>query len=378
MKNFPAMEKITFTRKGLYDLVWSKSLLSLSKEYQISDNGLRKICKRMNIPIPMKGYWQKPSYFKEKNKIKLPTKFEGTDKVTLTLLNEDSHETPLAAQARIKKEIETTPNLPLKVPEKLTKPDPLIKEAREILRDEKQCFSPHRGIIASRRGSLNIRVSYRNISRALKFMDTLIKLLRARGNDIKNEFGKTYAVVFGSDIEISLKEKLKFDTNPRHGIRDYSAAGLLTFKIEGWHDRIWVDGKHLIEDKLSSIVAKLEVIGKERQEYRLKNEAIRKAQEEKERIETEIKVKKENEFNRFRDLFIQAHLLHQANVLREYVKTVERNGVLNGKTSEELALWIDWAMNKIAWIDPLMNQEDPVLDVSYKKILYQEIEKELR
>lgn len=64
-------------------------------------------------------------------------------------------------------------------------------------------------------------------------MDAFIKLLRARGHDIKNEYGKTYAVVFGGGIEISLKEKLKFDTNPKHGIRDYSAAGLLTFKTEG-------------------------------------------------------------------------------------------------------------------------------------------------
>lgn len=75
------MEKITFTRKEIYNLVWSKSLLSLSKEYQISDNGLRKICKRLNIPLPPQGYWQKSSYFKERNKRKLPLKFEGKDAV---------------------------------------------------------------------------------------------------------------------------------------------------------------------------------------------------------------------------------------------------------------------------------------------------------
>lgn len=371
------MEKITFTRKELYDLVWTKSLLSLSKEYQISDNGLRKICKRLYIPLPPQGYWQKSSYFKEKNKRKLPSKFEGKDEVTLTLLNDNSRETPLAAQARIRKEIENNPNLPLKVPDKLTNPDKLVKEAREILRDDKQCFSPHRGIIASRRGILNIRVSYRNISRALKFMDALIKLLRARGHDLKNEYGNTYTIVFGGQIEVCIREKLKFDTNPKYGIKDYSAAGLLSIKIDGYHERSWVDGKHLIEDKLSSIVAKLEVIGKERQEYRLKNEALRKAHEEKERIEREIKERKESEFKRFKELFIQAHLLHKANVLRQYIRTVESDAAKKGNKSEELQNWIDWAMNKIAWIDPLINQDDPVLDDVYKKTLYREIEDEL-
>ncbi len=372
------MEKITFTRKELYDLVWSKSLLSLSKKYQISDNGLRKICKRMDIPIPTKGYWQKPEYIKQKNKKKLPLKYAGKNEITLIRQNNEGKETLLAAQIRIRKEIESTPNLPLKVPDKLTKPYHLVKEAGESLRDETQCFNPYRGIIASRKGILNIRVSRSNIGRALKFMDTLIKLLQARGHDIKNEYGKTYAVVFGGDIEISLKEKLKFDTNPKHGIRDYSAAGLLTFKIEGWHDRVWVDGKHLIEDKLSSIVAKLEVIGKERQEYRLKNEAIRKTQEEKERIEREIKERKESEFQSFRNLLIQANLLHKANVLRQYVMTVESYAEQKGEKSEELNSWVNWAMNKIAWIDPLINQDDPILDDSYKKILYKEIEQELR
>lgn len=56
--------------------------------------------------------------------------------MTLTQLNKDSHETPYATQARIRKEIKNNPNLPLKVPDKLTKPDQLVKEATEVLRDE--------------------------------------------------------------------------------------------------------------------------------------------------------------------------------------------------------------------------------------------------
>jgi hypothetical protein len=53
------MNQIRLTRRELYDLVWSESLLSLSKKYEISDVGLRKVCKRMNIPLPRLGYWQK-------------------------------------------------------------------------------------------------------------------------------------------------------------------------------------------------------------------------------------------------------------------------------------------------------------------------------
>ena len=59
------MEKVTLTRKELYDLVWwTEPLSKLPKKYRISDNGLPEICKRMNIPIPAMGHWQKIQYGK--------------------------------------------------------------------------------------------------------------------------------------------------------------------------------------------------------------------------------------------------------------------------------------------------------------------------
>lgn len=77
------MEKVTLTRKELYDLVWTEPLSKLAKKYKISDNGLRKICKRMNIPIPAMGHWQKIQYGKPVIVTKLPKKYEGKDEITL-------------------------------------------------------------------------------------------------------------------------------------------------------------------------------------------------------------------------------------------------------------------------------------------------------
>ena len=59
------MEEVKLTRKELYDLVWSKPMTFLSKKYNLSDVGLRKICLKMNIPLPKAGYrekikWNKP------------------------------------------------------------------------------------------------------------------------------------------------------------------------------------------------------------------------------------------------------------------------------------------------------------------------------
>lgn len=50
LKKITVMNQISLTRNELYELVWSEPLLTLSKKYNISDNGLRKIWVRMNIP----------------------------------------------------------------------------------------------------------------------------------------------------------------------------------------------------------------------------------------------------------------------------------------------------------------------------------------
>lgn len=47
------MEPFALTRKELYDLVWSTPMTTLAGQYGISDNGLRKICQRLQITDPL-------------------------------------------------------------------------------------------------------------------------------------------------------------------------------------------------------------------------------------------------------------------------------------------------------------------------------------
>jgi hypothetical protein len=47
------------TRLELYNKVWNSPLSKLCQGFGLSDNGLRKICVRNNIPIPKAGYWAK-------------------------------------------------------------------------------------------------------------------------------------------------------------------------------------------------------------------------------------------------------------------------------------------------------------------------------
>lgn len=53
---------IIFQRDQLYDEIWSVPILQLAKQYGLSDVGLAKICTKMKIPRPPRGYWAKRSY----------------------------------------------------------------------------------------------------------------------------------------------------------------------------------------------------------------------------------------------------------------------------------------------------------------------------
>ena len=48
---------ITLTREDLYELVWSKPMRELAKDFGISDVALAKRCRRLGIPVPGRGYW---------------------------------------------------------------------------------------------------------------------------------------------------------------------------------------------------------------------------------------------------------------------------------------------------------------------------------
>ena len=56
------MEK---TRQELFELVWSMPMTKLSKQFELSDVGLRKICIKNQIPLPPQGHWTRKQFGKE-------------------------------------------------------------------------------------------------------------------------------------------------------------------------------------------------------------------------------------------------------------------------------------------------------------------------
>lgn len=50
---------LSLTREKLYELVWSKPMQHIAKEYGVSDRALAKLCARKQVPVPPRGHWAK-------------------------------------------------------------------------------------------------------------------------------------------------------------------------------------------------------------------------------------------------------------------------------------------------------------------------------
>jgi len=68
----------TITREELYRQVWETPMSRLGEQYGISGNGLKKICDRLEVPYPRRGYWAKLSVGKTVTQTPLPKPPTGT------------------------------------------------------------------------------------------------------------------------------------------------------------------------------------------------------------------------------------------------------------------------------------------------------------
>jgi hypothetical protein len=67
------------SREELYDLVWSKTMGSLSTRFRVSNAVLKQTCQRAAIPMPVPSHWTKKAFGKETFQAALPARLPGMD-----------------------------------------------------------------------------------------------------------------------------------------------------------------------------------------------------------------------------------------------------------------------------------------------------------
>ncbi|MFV5703338.1 hypothetical protein ACM55F_15830 [Flavobacterium sp. XS2P12] len=361
------METIELTRKELYDLVWENPLSKLAKKYNLSDNGLRKVCKRLDIPLPKNGHWQKIQFNKKVIIEKLPVNNKVETSITLNF-REDS-ETIINGEGnelnQLTKELKTSLKNTIIFPEKLTKPNQLIIDAKNDLKT-KEPFLYHnmKGLVTTSTGILNITVAPKNVKRALLFMDIFIKALQKRGHKIIVKDG-TKIVIDSTELKIELRERLKRKI-VKGTYSDYTElepSNLLSFKLDVYPTKEWADtNTSQIEDKIPNIIAKLELQAIKEKQDAIDREIWHREYERRQKIEQEFKARNEKEIIKTKKLFSDAEKFDKATIYRNFIKATEQKAIQENKLTEELKEWIKWANDKADWFDPFTNKQDELLN----------------
>jgi len=357
------MIKQTLTRSELYEMVWSEPMRTIAKRYNISDVGLRKICIRKNIPVPERGHWTRVRFGYKVRKRKLP-KYSGEDKIELSMsfVNDTGTPSPLAQLNALEKEIKNDPDLPTSVPERLSDPDPLIKQAKISLADKKAHARIYDGVVTTNPGEIKIRVAPKNIGRALRIMNTFIKLAKARRHSITFNYHGSCIKIEDVEIPICLMERFRIvESTDRWSSRTLVPSGELCIRIGSYSQKEIKDGRRPLEELLPRIMAKLELDAMQTMEdrriqaehNRIQEEKLRKFREEQERIEKEI--------SDFKELINNANLWHYSMIVRGYIKEVKRV-TKNQSLTPEFKNWIIWAEKKADWLDPTIQKSDPLLE----------------
>ncbi len=56
------MSQETWNREELYERVWNKPVVKVAEEYGVSDVAIAKVCRKLSVPIPGRGYWAKKEH----------------------------------------------------------------------------------------------------------------------------------------------------------------------------------------------------------------------------------------------------------------------------------------------------------------------------
>ena len=89
-----------FTREEFYDLVWTKPLTHLAKDFRLSDVALHKICRKHDIPNPPLGWWAKHAAGQNVKRIPLPKAKVGVALTVIIASGEVRQEPGSLASAR--------------------------------------------------------------------------------------------------------------------------------------------------------------------------------------------------------------------------------------------------------------------------------------
>lgn len=371
-------------REKLYEEVWDYPLAEIAEKYEISEATMRKHLKRLKIPLPPRGYWQRIANGESVQKIDLPPVIgelkkyirnyvirfrtdideisdeELSSKVDLHLLREDTK----------KLIIEKCSNI--KVANQLRNPHQLISKHKEEVPNrrkiekglKKSKTNTHLASLKSEsKAILPIRVSKSNLNRAYRILDVMLKSLDELEGNVSVAFIDNqdigHFVILYTSFQFELLEEnnslvLKILAKDWMSFRNSSRKENLEFKDTP---------KQPMENQLGKIIYQLFVIANNFfADYKMEERIEKREEEERER-QRKLEKMRRGELEEVKQLTQAVADWDKARKIREFASDMELklHNIKDDIKREKLSNWLKWARDKADWIDPLVEKDDELL-----------------
>lgn len=364
------------TRQELYELVWKTPMTRLGEEFGISGNGLAKICDRMDIPCPPRGYWAKKEAGKPVQTLPLPPQKEGTRRAaTIRPTVPPQHKSPpQAGAAQLKAQ---TAAAAVRVPDTTEKLHPMVqawfavhrRQQKERAADKRKASRSAFDWSFPLLDDLTERDLYR-----FRVTSAVFRAVEAAGGQVVSApvTGKVTFRTDGEEIDCSIVEKLyrplrkpegeaaKWTAWPDHHQTGLHSTGFLRVTINTYIEGIrkeWVETEaSKIGDSLPEIAGAIIAAGtyRKRRKEELRVAELRRQEEMRQREEVQrLRKIEEQRWDAFREATAawQEHARLSA-LLAQLRQRLEAEG--DSMVEDRLlSEWIAWAQQRTDTLDPL-------------------------
>ena len=375
------------TREELFQKVWAQPVSIVAKEYQITDNALRKRCIHLNVPIPERGYWAKLRAGKPVNRPQLPPLELPKLQKPHTGDRRKLHLNSPALQfmkKRDREEILTLASI-LRVGGPNSQ---MLDSVRQLEIKCREWSSPkppdtYNGYYIPRRipsgdpPYLADTISPKSYARAFHLMDAMLRALlpyeglmqlgfnhslRVNGEDVcisitEEKDSIIHEVTHAERLEMleyeEARSKGRYASKPRIPKYDHPWSGRLKIIIQERFS--FEDCKaYVLEDRIGEILIALfeasNILRLQRiaaaEKYQREVEARRIMEQKKQQYNAEIE-KTKALLNKARDY-------ETARMIREYIAAIRTASDPNELDED----WITWAEKKADWFDPNVARDD--------------------
>ena len=375
-------DSVTLKREELYAQVLAEPIIRLAGRYGITGTGLAKICRKMGVPVPPPGFWQRKRVGRPDPQPPLPPLRQGIPGVA-TITKPGVRKPTISPETAARLATEDDAENRITVSDRLVNPHALVRLTRDSM--EHGGVDDYGALFS--RGSqqrLDIRVSKTSLARALRILDALFKALEARGAPVKlgtERWERTYVAITDEKVKVRLEEvfkridhvltKKEREEQEKWGRSwarkwEYEPTGLLRFRIEEYVEgarKSWSDGgSQRLEEMLNDIVKGIVIVAEALRVRRIERE--REERERREALEQRAKLEqlRREEGARRLQLERQVERWVRSRNLRAYLDAVEQTDMPQGLVitpDSQLTRWLTWAREYADILDPLKGSFPP-------------------